>query len=389
MAANVCEPIIQNWGQLGPNSYIFPNGGIAGGFGEHWLALSMAALAASLFILVMVYLFATFLRHQGLLTWAKFELYQIFGTAVIVLFMVCAIVFGTCNFDMGFLGDDKSFNGNNPYRQVDPGTGQPVIDPATKLPVGMNMYQIIDKYFTDVEELGYILFAYLMYMVKIINFTAKAMWTSNPIGVGSTDSPLESLAQVNSLFFLMVSGFITSFLLLQFQMRMLEYLAVACLYYLFPFGIFFRAFEPTRGFGGTLIGLAISLLLFYPIIMVFNDYLIERTGVVSGAKAELESAVAGAQQQAKDKTALPSGAQAAAQNTTQIQDAGMETPDKPGSISNAMAGSMMFLFKPIMLYFLAAVILPVINFIVLVEITRGITHFFGEEIDVTNLTRLI
>ena len=36
-----------------------------------------------------------------------------------------------------------------------------------------------------------------------------------------------------------------------------------------------------------------------------------------------------------------------------------------------------------------SILLPVINFIVLVEITRGNTAFLGDEIDVSNLTRLI
>jgi len=45
--------------------------------------------------------------------------------------------------------------------------------------------------------------------------------------------------------------------------------------------------------------------------------------------------------------------------------------------------------KPIMVYFIAAVMLPVINFIVLVEIARSATGFLGDEIDVSNLTRLI
>jgi hypothetical protein len=37
----------------------------------------------------------------------------------------------------------------------------------------------------------------------------------------------------------------------------------------------------------------------------------------------------------------------------------------------------------------AAIVLPVINFIVLVEIARGFTALLGEEVDVSNLTRLI
>jgi hypothetical protein len=42
-----------------------------------------------------------------------------------------------------------------------------------------------------------------------------------------------------------------------------------------------------------------------------------------------------------------------------------------------------------MLYFIAAVVLPVINFAVLAEVARALTHLLGEEIDISNLTRMI
>jgi hypothetical protein len=42
-----------------------------------------------------------------------------------------------------------------------------------------------------------------------------------------------------------------------------------------------------------------------------------------------------------------------------------------------------------MFYIMAAVVLPIINFAVLVEITKGLTKIMGEELDVSNLTRLI
>ena len=57
--------------------------------------------------------------------------------------------------------------------------------------------------------------------------------------------------------------------------------------------------------------------------------------------------------------------------------------------TEGITGGFLFLIKPLMLYVIAAVVLPVINFIVLVEITRGATSFLGDEIDVSNLTRLI
>jgi hypothetical protein len=50
---------------------------------------------------------------------------------------------------------------------------------------------------------------------------------------------------------------------------------------------------------------------------------------------------------------------------------------------------MLAVMKPAMLYVMAAVILPVINFAILVEIARSLTSMLGEDLDVSNLTRMI
>ena len=345
IAEELCRNII------GPSA-AFPK--VFGILGGSWIELTGLALLCSFFILVLVNMVANFLRNQQLLAWSKFELFQMLGTVVLVIFSI-AWVTGMCSFDISFLNQQR-------YH-------------------GMTMDKAINNYFNEMEGVGELLFAYLLFVIKQINFIAKAMWASNPLGVGSTDSPLESLAQINSLFFFMMSGYVTSFLLLQLQMRMLDYMAIASIFYLYPFGIFFRAFEPTRAFGGTLIGIAIAMFLFYPIILVFNDYLISRD--VEFISGELNYGL----HQANDKSD-PGNYQLPANGDLDTVQKLNETGMRTGLVENT-AGGVMFLLKPIMVYFIAAVVLPIINFIVLVEITRGLTHFLGEEVDVSNLTRLI
>jgi len=361
IATEICDELLH--GTAGHDA--FPQW--FGILGNSWLGLTGLALICSLLILVLVNMVANFLRNQQLLAWSKFELFQVLATVVLVIFSILWVE-GMCNFDLTFLD-------SNHY------------------PPGTKMDKMINDYFTELEKVGYALFGYLMFVIKQINFIAKAMWASNPLGVGSVDSPLESLAQINSLFFFMMSGYVTSFLLLQFQMRILDYMAVASIFFLYPFGIFFRAFEPTRSFGGTLIGIAIAMFLFYPIILVFNDYLIWRDvydpANPNSLKAELGAAIGGA-----NALTDPNDPK-----TPKVEDlqavADLTKPDpQTGRIGwnplvENTVGGVMFLLKPIMVYLIAAVILPVINFVVLVEITRGLTHFLGEEVDVSNLTRLI
>jgi len=354
MAALACQNALQ--GQ--------PGGAL---LGSDWVLLSLLALLVSTLALTLVYMFASFLRNPQLISWSKFELFQVFATAVILAFFA-SVIFGICSFDMSFLDRTR-------YTPVG-GQGQPT-----------NMYQIIDNYFSKLQDTAYLIFGYLMYVAKVLTYMSRVTVMSHPLGVGSAENPLESMGQINSLLFVMLSGFVTSFLLLELQMRILDYLAFACLGYLFPMGIFFRCFEPTRSFGGTLLGLSIALFLFYPIIMVFNDYImysqIDDLQVSSGALLSQASGnIAGGE-------ATTSGnAESMGQNGLGTGSQGEDT-SWFGAAWQAIANSILVFVRPIMIYVIAAVVLPVINFILLIEITRGATGFLGDELDVSNLTRLI
>ena len=67
---------------------------------------------------------------------------------------------------------------------------------------------------------------------------------------------------------------------------------------------------------------------------------------------------------------------------------GVEHAKSEGLVGGLATGTI-FILQPAMLYFMAAVALPILDFIVLVEITRAATKFLGDELDVSNLTRLI
>jgi len=348
MAQIACKPIVGNATSILAGNVASGPGGVV--LGSDWLLLSVLALVVSTLALAILYMFASFLRNTQLITWTKFELFQVFGTAAILVFFGTTLL-GICTFDMSWL------------------------DP--RYPPGINMYQIIDEYFAKLEEVGYLLFGYIMYISKILTYMSRLTVLSSPLGVGSNENPLETMGQLNSLIFVMMSGFTTSFLMLQLQMRMLDYLAFACLGFLFPFGIFLRGFEPTRSFGGTLLGLSVSFFLFYPILMVFNDYVMYSQ--ISDLAAEQERLL-----KAADGNV--------ASNTTGTEGAGTQTGGIWGGInsfSEILSNGLLVFVKPVMVYFVGAFMLPIINFIVLVEITRGATAFMGDELDVSNLTRLI
>ncbi|MEM2137782.1 MAG: hypothetical protein QW568_01720 [Candidatus Anstonellaceae archaeon] len=370
-----CQPIL---GGSFPGTF-----GILGG---SWLELTLLALFSSLFALTIVFMVANFLRNQPLISWTKFELFQVFGTATILIFSIAWIV-GMCQFDMSFL--DRSANSDyimkikvdasgNPVLNPDGSyiydpNGSPVVNPTTGNYLGLNMYQIVENYLNYLENIGYNVFFLLMYFSKIITLLQKVTYFSSPLGLGMNDNPLDSLGQINSVIFFMVGGFITSYLLLGMQVKVMSYMAIAILHYMFPFGIFFRAFEPTRGFGGALIGLSLAFFLFYPITMVFNHYIM---------MAPLKEVDAQLRQVAGNTTPAP--------DAEEIREGiARTTKNDVATMGSAIGSAMFFFMKTIMFYIMAAVVLPIINFAVLVEITKGLTKVMGEELDVSNLTRLI
>jgi hypothetical protein len=383
IAENICRPAT-----LGdfPNSF--------GVLGAGWIPLVLLALLCSLLALSAIYILSKILGGSGipassapsagmgmaypgmtqssaLNAWVKFEFFQLFATATLVVLTSSVIIFGMCSFDMSFL--DNSLTSHY-VSHVSGHEGEP-----------LNMLQIVENYFDDLEGVGYMLFGFLMAVVGYINFIARLALTSHPLGVGFSESPLESLLQLNNLIFMMVSGFVISFLSLNLQLRMMEYISVAALYYMFPFGIFFRAFEPTRAFGGTLMGLAIALFLFYPMLLVFNDFMIY--GAITDVTQEMNNSgmLAGANANLSQITSLTHGTD----SITSANTAVLMTKVGTGNVASGITTETTWLLKPLMLYFIAAIILPVINFTILVEIARGLTKTLGEEVDVTNLTRLI
>ena len=355
------------------SAFVTPAAGTAppaafGILGWGWIPLTFAALMVSLLILALLYIFSNFLRNQQLSTWTKFELFQVIGTAALFAF-TGILVTGMCTFDMSFL------------------------DPVHWH--GMNMYDIVDSYFAQLQQIGGLIFVYLMWIIKMINLLAKITWLSNPLGLGMQDSPLESLGQINSIFFFVVGGFFTSLLMVILQMKILNYLAYAVMYYLFPFGVFFRAFEPTRKFGGTLMGLSLSLFLFYPVILVINAYIMNAplngnpANGQPGLVADVASMAGGAENNVQNMPGPSSADNIVNEHPDPNaidQNTGLSTGE---TIAAGVANGATSLLKPVMFYVVAAVVLPVINFIVLVEITRSMTHIMGEEIDVSNLTRMI
>jgi len=122
-------------------------------------------------------------------------------------------------------------------------------------------------------------------------------------------------------------------------------------FFLLPAGILLRSFGMTRGFGGALVAIAIGFYLIYPLSIVLFYGMLDNTvssGVNSMASQDIPS------------------------------DASASGWDVMGQVCTFI-GTLI----------VGAALIPFMVFIVVVSFVKGLSSAIGEEVDVSNLTRLV
>jgi hypothetical protein len=111
----------------------------------------------------------------------------------------------------------------------------------------------------------------------------ESTWTKT---IGETwDLAMSSAA---TLFTMMLTGYITT----SAQIFLIKFIQYFALLYLLPAGIVLRSFLPFRRFGGALIGVAIGLFFFLPLLVTLNAVIIDsqfQTSIEIGNKCTIYS----------------------------------------------------------------------------------------------------
>jgi hypothetical protein len=331
-----------------------------GAFGllwSSWQALCFLAIFASIVLLSLLYVAGNFFRMAGLQAWVKAEMGQLVVSALIVI-MVVSIVAFLCSFDPSVL--DKTYSG------------------------GRNMFAEGTEYlnwlkYRNTEAL------WLVYGQNVVvSMMMNPVYNSRPGGVGVTTQPFAGLAPISSMLVTFMSGLTLSLLLTEMQIYILQYIQMAMLGWFLPLGVFFRCFEPTRQFGGALIGLAIGLFLLYPALLVMNEIAVK--GPFDAAAAEAGTVNPGSALANSDYIGLSNDFPAV--GTEPSPGAGTMATNYQ-SVETNTANSVNWVIKITFYTFVGAMLLPALNFIVLITGVRDISRMLGEEVDVSNLTRMI
>lgn len=354
----------------------FVAGGIGpsmGGAWSSWYAISGIALVASAMLLAFLYIWGVVFRNQALSEFVKLEIFELLSTSIIVLcIFFFAALFSTMTVG-SFLPDALM------PKDLSPNT---------------NIYTASQEYFKQVEkdmagwlELNYILNVVMDAMASITPY-------SRPLGVGLVASPLAGFASpIKQLLYNMSVALSVSYIMNWAQLRVYEFALVAFLKYYLPIGIFLRSFTPTRRLGGSLIAISLAFMFVFPLIQLitYGMFYNKSMGPMITLRSYFSNYL---------------GVGASGQFSTAIAD--FFSKNLTGSFWDLLLGPLAVisgLFKGVVLgFFLVAMtiplaivgiafaigfIAPAFNVMMLVQATKFMSKILGEEVDISQLTRMI
>ncbi|MEM4389118.1 MAG: hypothetical protein QXG98_00455 [Candidatus Micrarchaeia archaeon] len=441
--------------------------GITASWGS-WAGLAALGALLSFFILVLVYMGATVLGIAGAATWAKNEFYQTAASLVIVANLVLAVgVLCSPSFPALFGLDPKLIG-----------------MPAGTTP---NLYDYAFEYVRWLNEkiiIGWLHAFVLQWRTAIATSYASGM---QPGGYGVSVQPMAGLSALESGLNLMLQSFTIAWITNLVQAEILKFILVSMFNIVLPVGVVLRCFSFTRAFGGALMGIAVALFVFYPILLGINMLAIaDATNAVVDALSSQYRCTPGSTTECcggltcnADGSCPPCIFAGEADNPSKCCS-GKFDPNQPGRclelgypgdacsadsgcfsgkceggvcttckvsqsawsvsgedalgmltiIGNVIWVGLVAYFAPVLTSMMAigrlggmallkgalggtllallggtyaifglirvasyiligAILLPAFNFILLVTIARDLSRFFGEEVDVSNLTRMI
>jgi hypothetical protein len=342
------------------------------GAGLWWIyGLCGLALVVSGVILAALYVWATIFRNTQLTAYVKQETYEMIVTVIMV-----PILLGTIT-----AADSVKVSNFFPPNEIP----QNIISPDD------NLYQATLKYYEKVSsDIGnWLVIDYIAIMYA--DAWASRTISTRPMGVGFVTSPYAGLASpAKQLLYHMASALSVSYFINEAFLRIGGFAIYGLPRYYLPVGIFLRCFTPTRRLGGAIIGLTVAFLLAFPalsvidLVMFYNQHgpMLTTSGsmiqyvkdLITGAAFRDYLSHNFVSQNITDFILSPIGA------------VGQMIQDVFGS---AFLGLVLVPMSSIAMAFLIAFVAPTITLFLVTQIAKDVSKSFGEEIDISSITRVI
>ena len=327
-------------------------------FLPEWQLISGAALLASVAIITFLYLVNKFFQNAEGTGWAKIELYEVFVTVLIIIGVIAASDLA-CNINASWLF------------------------PGSTIPSGYNIYDgaifYLDSFSSGVMHITTALYGFY----SGLDLISSMKLTGKPLGLGAQLQPTGGFAAtikpgLTNAFNVLIIAFILN----KAQIFLILFVALGFLKYYLPIGLFLRSFTPTRRIGGTIIAISLGFLFVYPFLIIMEGEIgLQPIKASDNLITNFSSEVSGVGgQEMMDWWKDSMGVLGIFDFIGKLMRSGIEV----------LAFGILYLAGNAAGYaFLIGLFFPAFNTLILVTTIRYLSKSMGEEIDVTNLTRLI
>jgi hypothetical protein len=367
---------------LQPHDIVSGSYGLVGSSTGLWGYVSIAAgaLSVSVVILAFLYVWGTLFRNPQMSAYVKTEMYEVMISALLIPFIYGAVA-SMENLTLGsFLPPELIPE-----------------DTVTGTTAGTTIYDASANYFMRVDNdmSGWLGMNYVfnMYVDQLASVTPYA----RPLGIGLVASPLAGLASpIKQLLYNMSVALSLAFIINYAQLVVYIFALQAFLKYYLPLGIFFRCFTPTRRLGGTLIGVSLAFLFVFPALAT-----ITYTMFYNKSSGPLVSFGSLLNQYVGDLTNGSFSDNFKYFFGTNFSDVGGSVTDLIsgvvggiGTLLQRVVGNtfLMLMIFPISIVswaFAIGFVVPAFNLIVFTQAAKSLSKSFGDEVDISSLTRMI
>ena len=329
--------------------------------------LAMAALVA------VAYMGGELMQNPRLLTWAKSEALQVFVSLVIALVILWFLsIF--CHIEVSEVG-------------AIPGVSLPAIFGG--IHSSENLYNGALLYIENLGAAGLANLASIRYNIAAYEIrTSYNVYTCDHIclfSLSSTNVALFGgetmmLAINNNLLSLATIGQLS----ILFQYFALLFIVKGLFVQFLPLAIVMRSIPFMREFGGALIGIFVALYLLYPAMLVADAFILP--GFINHIPGGVDFIQRGTLCGGTGIFGTGLTCLSDTENEANIQDA---AGTSESSMNNIAASDPSQTIRFNALIFLASIFLPAINFVVIAALGRDLSHFLGEESDISRLGQMV
>lgn len=339
-----------------------------------WPGVALLAMVASVLLLTIIYMIVIFFDFKNLIPWIKMEYYEIGVTAMLTIIII-SFIGVMCTLDV---------RGISPQITAS-------LESAERLGVatyGDTIYSLPLLYLEDQVEWIEGAMDSVYYVYAAVDFVGSISYRS----IALSFTPLGGFAAAVKTFMkVQFVTFVTSLAATYGQLLVFGLSPYTFLKYYLPIGLFARSFTPTRRIGGTLLGIAVGFLFIPPLLLTF-DY-----AVFVEVK---ESSLFDMEEQAAEEVEnylrvnTPEnisgyGSESEVEFREFLEGEPMSEIEE-NKAEDLLAKSLgaIGLFKGGAITFFG-LFLPAFNTLLLITAVRHLSAVLGEEIDISNLTRMI